>query len=121
MKTVLNFLVAAMLALGLAGCGGGEADSVPASFAEVQAMRNPHRAPQPPQAAMTFDLADVQAYIRAFNLYDPRRIYEAAQVAGCRTAGGDQMVEAVQEAMLDFFLERPGPAFAWRPASDVRR
>lgn len=82
MKTVLNFLVAAMLALGLAGCGGGEPDSVPASFAEVQAMRNPHRAPQPPQAAMTFDLADVQAYIRAFNLYDPRRIYEAAQVAG---------------------------------------
>ncbi|MFO1144951.1 MAG: hypothetical protein U1E59_21730 [Amaricoccus sp.] len=46
---------------------------------------------------------------------------QAARVAGCRTAGGDQMVEAVQEAMLDFFLERPGPAFAWRPASDVRR
>ncbi len=27
-----------------------------------------------------------------------------AQAAGCRTANGDQMVEAVQERMLDFFL-----------------
>ena len=27
-----------------------------------------------------------------------------AQAAGCRTASGDQMVEAVQERMLDFFL-----------------
>jgi shikimate dehydrogenase len=30
----------------------------------------------------------------------------AAQVAGCKTAGGDQMVDAVQEIMLDFMLHR---------------
>jgi hypothetical protein len=29
---------------------------------------------------------------------------KAAQDAGCRTANGDQMVEAVQEIMLDFML-----------------
>lgn len=29
----------------------------------------------------------------------------AAQAAGCRTANGDQMVEAVQEIMLDFYLQ----------------
>lgn len=27
---------------------------------------------------------------------------QAAQAAGCKTANGDQMVEAVQEMMLDF-------------------
>ena len=29
---------------------------------------------------------------------------KAARAAGCRTANGDQMVDAVQEIMLDFFL-----------------
>ena len=31
---------------------------------------------------------------------------EAAQAAGCKTANGDQMVEAGQELMLDFMLGR---------------
>jgi shikimate dehydrogenase len=30
---------------------------------------------------------------------------QAAQAAGCKTANGDQMVEAVQEVMLDFMLK----------------
>jgi len=30
----------------------------------------------------------------------------AAQAAGCKTANGDQMVEAVQEVMLDFMLNK---------------
>jgi shikimate dehydrogenase len=29
----------------------------------------------------------------------------AALAAGCKTANGDQMVEAVQEVMLDFMLK----------------
>ena len=32
------------------------------------------------------------------------RLLAAAQAAGCKTANGDQMVEAVQEVMLDFML-----------------
>jgi shikimate dehydrogenase len=31
-------------------------------------------------------------------------LLSAAAMAGCKTANGDQMVEAVQEAMLDFML-----------------
>jgi shikimate dehydrogenase len=31
-------------------------------------------------------------------------LLSAARAAGCKTANGDQMVEAAQEMMLDFFL-----------------
>jgi shikimate dehydrogenase len=32
---------------------------------------------------------------------------EAARAAGCKTASGGQMVEAVQELMVDFLLGHP--------------
>jgi shikimate dehydrogenase len=34
----------------------------------------------------------------------------AARAAGCKTANGDQMVEAVQEMMLDFMLGKSANA-----------
>ena len=73
MKLIHNFLGASVLAALLAGCGGGGADDLPAI---------PAVAAQPPAAAATFELADVLAYIRAANLYDPQRIHEAALAAG---------------------------------------
>jgi shikimate dehydrogenase len=33
-------------------------------------------------------------------------LVQAARAAGCKTATGVQMVEAVQEMMLDFFLRK---------------
>ncbi|MGE0330965.1 MAG: peptidylprolyl isomerase [Ramlibacter sp.] len=45
-------------------------------------MSSPTSQAQPPAAAATYDLADVQAYIRATSLYDPQRIHEAALAAG---------------------------------------
>lgn len=90
MKWIHSFLGAATLAVLLAGCGGGGVDEAPASFAGAQAasgpMSSPLRAAQPPAAAATFDLADVLAYIRAVNLYDPQRIHEAALAAGLDAA-----------------------------------
>ena len=73
MKLIHSFLGASVLAALLAGCGGGGADDAPAM---------PAVAAQPPAAAATFELADVLAYIRAANLYDPQRIHEAALAAG---------------------------------------
>ncbi len=82
MTQMKSFLSALALVFLLAACGGGAADEAPASFADVQAQRSPLRASTAQATPSTFDLADVQAYIRAFNLYDPRKIHEAALVAG---------------------------------------
>lgn len=82
MKWIHSFLGAAALAALLSGCGGGAADDAPVSFAAAQAVGSPLRAAQPPAAASVFELADVQAYIRANNLYEPQRIHAAALAAG---------------------------------------
>lgn len=86
MKWLHSFLGAVTLTAVLAGCGGGGGDETNASFADAQSasgpMQSPLRAAQQPAAASTFELADVLAYIRATNLYDPQRIHEAALVAG---------------------------------------
>ena len=44
----------------------------------------------------------------------------AARTRGCRTADGDQMVEAVQEMMVDFLLGEEGaPAAAGAPSMNA--
>lgn len=109
---ITRFLGAVLLATLLAACGGGGGDpgrsSVAATTTSSGSSSTPATpttpttpsttttpttptppgtpgaplTPQSPQAANIYDLTEVQAYIRAANLYAPERVYAAAQAAG---------------------------------------